>query len=151
MQIMKNLILSAVMMLIASIPMDGISAQSSTGTLSVTVTGFKNDQGTINVAVFATAKGFPDQSDIALVRRSERLTGADPVLDFGGLPFGEYAVSVFHDENLNQKLDKNWLGIPKEGVGFSHNPKSLSSVPQFEDAKFSFQSKRQSLSVKLIY
>lgn len=147
----KSLILSAAIISMACASNDGIAAQSSTETLSITVTGFKNYQGTINIAVFATSSGFPDKPESAIARRSVRLTGTDPVIDFGGLSFGEYAVSVFHDENLNQKLDKNWLGIPKEGVGFSHNPKSLSSVPQFEDAKFSFQSKRQSLSVKLIY
>jgi len=146
-----RLILLAAMGGVAGAPVEGIAAPASTGTLSVTVTGFKNYQGTLNIAVFATAKGFPDQSEAAVVRRSVRLAGADPVFEFNDLSFGTYAVTVFHDENSNQQLDKNWLGIPKEGVGFSHNPKSLSSVPQFEDAKFAFESKKQAVAVKLIY
>jgi uncharacterized protein (DUF2141 family) len=30
---------------------------------------------------------------------------------------GDYAISVFHDENSNGKLDRNFMGMPKEGVG----------------------------------
>ncbi len=32
---------------------------------------------------------------------------------------GEYAVAVIQDLNENEKLDKNFLGIPKEPYGFS--------------------------------
>jgi len=42
---------------------------------------------------------------------------------FTDLHDGVYAVSVFHDENENQKLDKDFVGIPKEGYGASNNPK----------------------------
>ena len=40
---------------------------------------------------------------------------------FTDLPAGVYAVSVFHDENMNQKLDKNFVGVPKEEYGASNN------------------------------
>jgi uncharacterized protein (DUF2141 family) len=46
--------------------------------------------------------------------------------------------SIFHDENKNLKLDKNWRGILKEARGFSNNPAILGSPPSFDKAKFMF-------------
>jgi uncharacterized protein (DUF2141 family) len=48
---------------------------------------------------------------------------------------GEYAVKVFHDENNNMELDTNFVGIPKESVGFSNNP-SLMGMPSFSKVSF---------------
>ena len=52
------------------------------------------------------------------------------------LPYGEYAVTLFVDFNGNQKLDKNFLGIPKEQYGFSNNVMGRMSPPTFDQAKF---------------
>ena len=48
-----------------------------------------------------------------------------------GLPPGEYGVVTIHDENKNQKLDRNFVGIPKEGFGFANNPHVRLSAPPF--------------------
>jgi len=34
---------------------------------------------------------------------------------------GQYAIRCFHDENSNEEMDTNFIGIPKEGVGFSND------------------------------
>jgi len=128
-----------------------VAASSETGTLILTVAGLRNYHGAVNIAVFATAKGFPERANAAIDKRVVKLAGADPIIEFNELPFSNYAIAVFHDENDNGRLDKNWLGIPKEGVGFSHNPKSINGPPSFVEAKFSFSSKKQSLTIKLIY
>ena len=52
------------------------------------------------------------------------------------LPYGEYAISLFVDFNGNKKLDKNFLGIPKEQYGFSNNVMGKMSPPTFDQAKF---------------
>ncbi|MBW6515150.1 MAG: DUF2141 domain-containing protein [Candidatus Cloacimonetes bacterium] len=49
---------------------------------------------------------------------------------------GMYAFRYFHDENMNEKLDTNWLGIPKEGFGFSNDPKMTFGPPSFEKTLF---------------
>jgi len=64
---------------------------------------------------------------------------------------GFYAVSVFHDENMNQKLDKNFVGVPKEGYGASNNPKKKMGPPSFEETKFQLSGMEQSLEIKLMY
>ena len=52
------------------------------------------------------------------------------------LPHGEYAITFFVDSNGNFKMDKNFLGIPKEQYGFSNNVMCIMSVPSFDQAKF---------------
>ena len=57
------------------------------------------------------------------------------------IPDGNYAVTLFIDENNNQKLDTNFIGIPKEKYGFSNNAKGIMSAPKFEKVKFELKEK----------
>ena len=52
------------------------------------------------------------------------------------LPEGKYAIALFIDKNKNNKIDKNFLGIPKEQFGFSNNAMGKLSAPSFEEAMF---------------
>jgi uncharacterized protein (DUF2141 family) len=54
--------------------------------------------------------------------------------DFEDIPPGTYALAVIHDENMNGKLDTNWLGIPKEGYGFSNAVKAMRGAPTRSEA-----------------
>jgi uncharacterized protein (DUF2141 family) len=47
---------------------------------------------------------------------------------------GHYAVAALHDENGNGVLDKNWLGMPNEGSGFSRDATGSWGPPDFDDA-----------------
>ncbi|MDR1437149.1 MAG: DUF2141 domain-containing protein, partial [Candidatus Symbiothrix sp.] len=47
-----------------------------------------------------------------------------------------YAVSIFHDENDNGKLDTGVFGIPKERTGNSNNARGSYGPPKFDDCKF---------------
>jgi uncharacterized protein (DUF2141 family) len=49
---------------------------------------------------------------------------------------GNYAVSLFHDENDNGKLDTGAFGIPTEKTGFSNNAKGAYGPPKFDDCQF---------------
>ena len=57
------------------------------------------------------------------------------------IPDGNYAIAFFIDVNGNKKLDKNFLGIPKEQFGFSNNAMGKLSAPSFEQAMFLIQDK----------
>ncbi|MCK4663339.1 MAG: DUF2141 domain-containing protein [Bacteroidales bacterium] len=61
------------------------------------------------------------------------------VIIIENLKSGRYAFKYFHDENKNDKLDTNWIGIPNEGYGFSNNAKGTFGPPSFE--KWIFQIK----------
>ena len=55
---------------------------------------------------------------------------------FKDIPNGAYAIAVFHDENGNGKLDKNFLGMPKEGYGFSNNVRPSFRGATFKESRF---------------
>ena len=52
------------------------------------------------------------------------------------IPDGKYAIALFIDKNKNKKIDKNFIGIPKEQFGFSNNAMGKLSAPSFQQAMF---------------
>lgn len=71
------------------------------------------------------------------IRASEKINPQNAQANMK-LPFGEYAITLFVDFNGNKKIDKNFLGIPKEPYGFSNNVIGNMSAPTFDQAKFEF-------------
>jgi uncharacterized protein (DUF2141 family) len=131
-----------------------LDAQSTgTATLTVHVIGARNTKGKIRVALFRGAEGFPNDASRAVHTQAADIdpqTSSAQIV-FTDLPAGVYAVPVFHDENMNQKLDKNFVGVPKEGYGASNNPKKKMGPPSFEETKFELSGSEQSLEIKLMY
>jgi len=131
-----------------------LEAQSTgSATLTVHVIGARNTKGKIRAALFRGAEGFPNDASKAIHTQAADIdtqTSSAQVV-FTDLPPGFYAVSVFHDENMNQKLDKNFVGVPKEGYGASNNPKKKMGPPSFEETKFQLSGMEQSLEIKLMY
>jgi uncharacterized protein (DUF2141 family) len=65
------------------------------------------------------------------------------------LPEGEYAVSLFVDENSNGKMDKNAIGIPTEAYGFSNDASGNFGPPSFEQAKFVVGKDKAAITITL--
>lgn len=145
---------SAILALLLWAPFPSLKAQTKeTGTLTVRVTGARNTNGKIWVNLFQDAQGFPVDPSKATQQRSVEV---DPntmsaQVTFKDLPRGSYAVSVLHDENGNGKMDKNFVGMPKEGYGASNNPSKKRRAPTFDEAKFSLNSSGQTIEIALIY
>jgi len=55
---------------------------------------------------------------------------------FTNIPLGKYAITLFHDENSNGKMDRNFIGLPSEGTAFSNNIRPSFGPPKYEDAMF---------------
>ena len=93
-------------------------------TLLVTVNGVKAGQGNLRIAVFDEAHrdGFPDGEYLLGV--VVPATDEENSVEISNVESGEYAIAVIQDINENEKLDKNFLGIPKEPYGFSGKWKS---------------------------
>ena len=56
---------------------------------------------------------------------------------FDDIPAGDYAFVAFQDIDHNNQLKTNFIGYPKEPVGFSNNAKIRFGPPSFSDAKVS--------------
>ena len=59
------------------------------------------------------------------------------------LPPGTYAIGIFHDANLNNRLDNYFFGVPREQYGFSNNARGFMGPPSFEDAAFLVEGKTE--------
>lgn len=119
-------------------------------TLRIHATGFRNDKGVAGAAVFSSPKGWPEQNAKAQALDAFPITGTMATLTFK-LPPGRYAVVVLHDENKNQKLDRNFIGVPTEGFGFANNPPVLLVAPSFERASIEVACPATDINVKMIY
>jgi uncharacterized protein (DUF2141 family) len=64
---------------------------------------------------------------------------------------GTYALAIYHDENGNGKLDRNAIGIPQEGFGFSNNPSILMSAPSLKSVRFSAPAAGSSSRIRMKY
>jgi len=117
--------------------------------LKVVASGFKNDKGYMACLAFRSAKGFPGKPKKAVQAARSRVKRKRGVCVFVGLPPGIYAVSVIHDANDNKKLDTNFLGVPREGYGFSNNAKGTFGPPPFKRAAFRYHRPIQRIYVKM--
>ena len=127
-----------------------IAQTASKGKIAVTINNFRNNKGSVRVALFNKPDGFPDaKRGFKII--DKKITNRNCMVEFDDLPKGEYAVSVFHDENDNKILDRNFLGIPKEGVGASNNAKGHFGPPKYKDAKFLFNGNMQTININIVY
>jgi uncharacterized protein (DUF2141 family) len=102
-------------------------------TITVRIEGLRNDQGTVYVSLFDNKKAFGDNKG-AVISGQARPANRAAVVVLDKVAPGRYALSFIHDENDNKKLDTNWIGIPKEGFGYSKDAMGKFGPPKFEDA-----------------
>jgi uncharacterized protein (DUF2141 family) len=118
--------------------------------ISVKINDLKNDKGVCNVCLFNKSNGFPDVSKSAVSCTKVKINNKVAITTFKDLAKGNYAVVVYHDENNNDELDTNLIGMPKEGIGVSNNVMPKMSKPKFEEAKFTLTTDK-SLPINIRY
>lgn len=117
--------------------------------LDVQLDQVRSTRGLIRVCITADPANFPtcvDDRD-AVVRS---VPAAQRLISIAGLPFGDYAVAVIHDENANHRLD-TFAGIPREGFGFSRNPAIGFGPPHFTAARFALDGGAERQQVRMRY
>lgn len=118
------------------------------GNLKITVSGIRDTSGTIRIGLFDNKEQFLKN---AKVGQATKAVAGQVTVTFNDLPKGEYAISVIHDENGNDELDSNFIGIPQEGFGFGNNKMGMFGPPSFDEAKIKWEGKDLSTEVKLKY
>lgn len=124
---------------------------SGFGKIMVHITNIRNLNGNLGVSLYNSKKGFPGKHEQAYASVLKKITAASDNVLFENLPYGTYAVSIMHDENNNRKLDTTFIGIPKEGVGVSNNPKIGMGGPKFNDSAFTLDAKELEMTVTMKY
>lgn len=112
-----------------------ISQAAAQGKVSVSISNLKSSNGVCRVCLFDNAAAFNGNGKpVQCVATAVKNKNASA--SFDNIAAGTYAVSVFHDANNNNKLDLNFVGIPKEGYGASKNKLPFASAPLFKENQF---------------
>lgn len=138
-------------LIFANLPAPAL-AQSPCPGIDVKILNIRNSTGTVACALFESPEGFPSEylhsaTNVMVIK----IRKSQARCNFQDIPPGTYAMAVIHDENMNGKLDTNWLGVPTEGYGFSNNAKGFLSAPSFSDAQFSYDGRNIELTMSLQY
>ena len=126
-----------------------LSAAAPVAELDVAIDHVRSTKGMIRVCLTADPHNFPGCVDDANAT-TRSIPANMPDVRFDGLPHGDYAVAVIHDENSNAKLDV-FAGIPREGYGFSRNPPVMFGAPRFAAARFTITGDANTQQIRMRY
>ncbi|MEL6761261.1 MAG: DUF2141 domain-containing protein [Myxococcota bacterium] len=105
----------------------------------IDVANLQSSRGEVYCTLYRSAKGFPTEPQNSFKQSRVRVVKKKAQCRFPSVKPGRYAVAVWHDEDGDQELDSNWIGIPKEPVGASNDAEASFGPPSFDDAVFDFR------------
>jgi uncharacterized protein (DUF2141 family) len=120
--------------------------------LSIEITDLRNNKGHVLVSLYKDGKGYPDEPKKAFRLVKLSIINNSASITYSGLPDGNYSIAILHDENDDKKMNKNFLGLPKEGYGFSNNVMGAFGPPSLSKASFEYNFKQaKSISIRARY
>jgi uncharacterized protein (DUF2141 family) len=129
--------------------MMAITIPTQAATVIVQVNKVKSAQGDIRASLCETEAAYKaDKCIKEIVLKAEKGTTQ---LVFENVTPGTYGIQLMHDKNANGDMDYNFLGIPKEGYGFSNNAKPRLSQPSFQRISFTVTDATVTQSIDLIH
>ena len=141
---MKNIIKTICLSLFSIITLN--AQESNKNDVTVIISNLKSNNGKVFVALHNSESTFLEKGIKSDIKKIENNSCT---VTFKDLPNGIYAISMFHDENNNKKMDTNFMGIPKEDYGCSNNAKGFMGPPKWKDAKFEINNKSIVQEIKL--
>jgi uncharacterized protein (DUF2141 family) len=103
--------------------------------LTIVVSGVRNASGSVSAGIFNSEGSFAKASE-AFASFRIKATPGSVGFTVHDLPPGRYAVTAYHDENANGRLDFDPTGVPTEGYGVSNGARNPLAPPEFAKAAF---------------
>ena len=146
-------VLRASLLVILLVPLwaearNGPNSKRPSGVLDVRVSGLPSDAGVVRVALFASEDSFPKRGR-AFRNAIVRPIGKIGAVIFKNIPYGIYAVALYHDENENNAFDRSWFGLPLEKYGFSNNARTMLKPPKFKKVRFVVDGQHKVIEIKV--
>jgi uncharacterized protein (DUF2141 family) len=138
----------------------GIWAQNSesdaaekpaSGKLVIKIVDFRTNSGKARIFLFNKADGYPMKLEKAIISKYADINGLETLIEFPDLPYDSYAVCVYHDEDNNDRLNTNFIGIPKEGIAASNDANGSFGPPKYKDAVFEFNTVEKKILIHMVY
>jgi uncharacterized protein (DUF2141 family) len=127
------------------LPSDGAKKK---GKLVVRFNGMNSNNGNVKIALCNSDSNYKDHRS-PFIGKTIAIKNNYALIEFEDLPFGDYAIKAFHDEDSNDDLNTNILGIPIEDYGFSNNARGMFGPPSWEDAKFKFNNETKIIEIEI--
>lgn len=122
------------------------------GTITVTVTGLRSADGNVLISLYDKAEGFPkDRNAVIQAAAISPDESGQVTAVFEDLFYGDYAIAVLHDEDLNEGMTFGAFHLPKEGYCFSNNVKVRFKPPKFKKAQFKLDSENVTQTLRMKY
>lgn len=144
-------VVSLLLTVLGSLTLALSASADSASTLTIDVNGLRNRKGQMCLSVFEASIGFPSKTTNAVQSQCMKITDAPLRMTLRQLQPGNYAVAVLHDENNDRRPNSNFLGIPKEGFGFSRNPAVRFGPPKFAASAFRVVGSSTNIQIQLKY
>ena len=140
----------SIILFLSSLTHQNISSENSSTSLEIL--DIKNKQGQICILVFSDDEGYPENFKSAVQLKVVPITSIPLEVQLEDLEVGNYVITVLHDENKNNKVDKNTFGKPVEGYGVSNNPMPKRfGPPEYSSGVISISNQKQNISIRLRY
>jgi uncharacterized protein (DUF2141 family) len=135
----------------ATLGPDGTTPGEGDGpTIVVEIRGLRSNRGHVLGALFDSAEGWGVEGRQVAVCRS-RIVGRRAFCPLTNMPSGSYGFAFLHDENDNEAMDTNILGLPEEGFGFSNDAPVSFGPPDFAAVRFRHAGEVTTLVVQARY
>jgi uncharacterized protein (DUF2141 family) len=121
------------------------------GDVVVYVSNIKNSRGNVKAALFKGVESYESKKATPVAKARAFIQNGKAVITFKDIPYGEYTVKVFHDENDDVKVNTNWMGIPTEGFGISNNAIGTFGPQSYDKAKFFLKQSSVNQYIRLKY
>ncbi len=138
------------LLIIGTILLIGAFSNAPKGTVKVYINNINSSKGKINIALYdETGKAhFVYEVNKAYKVAYGKVTGKRAVAVFKNIPYGKYAISLFHDINADNTLNCSKKGFPIEPYGFSNNPAGF-GIPSFDKSSFELLSSSLKIEIDL--
>lgn len=103
--------------------------------LTLKITGINEVKGELGIGLYSNKEAWLNKGHEFVLKRV-LVTEKEEMIIYKNVPQGVYGISVYHDENNNGKIEKNLIGFPQEGFGFSNNIRPRFKAPAFKHAAF---------------
>jgi len=123
-------------------------ASSAQIDLNLTIQNLSKPSGKVLIGFFTADDPYLEEGGCSVCRVVD-VSQLEQKFVIEDVPEGEYSIAILHDLNDNNEMDYNWIGIPREGYGFSSNPKKIFRKPTFEETKV-YVSASADLTIKMV-
>ncbi len=127
---------------------DTLAAANQTGTITVRLTGFENDEKEVKLCVCRSEEEYTGTVK-AYRTASASILHKKAVCIFDEMPYGNYSIKAFHDQNGNNRLDTNFMGKPTERYGFSNHADGRFGPPPFSQTVITLNSPVTEIEIHL--